>query len=82
MKKLIAISFLSACVGCSESPEDHAKRDAAYQLAKKECTLLGAKIALPGHGDPRENADKSIAAMEQCFKSRGFTVDMRRGTAR
>lgn len=75
MKKLMIVLLLLACVGCSESPEEYAKRDAEYQLAKKECAEIVAKVAIrPGGSFTREIADAASDAMVRCVRSRGFKV--------
>jgi hypothetical protein len=78
VKRIAAVILLFSVASCESNEE----RQARYEEARRECALVGAKTALPGYGNARENADKAIATMEECFRSRGFTVDVRKGTAK
>ena len=77
MKRTIVIAFALFLSGCSaESSESYEARDARYQVAKKDCSMVGAKTALPGGGQAGSGAD-AVKAIEDCMSSKGFDVKMK-----
>ena len=66
---LIAASYINR-----QHPEVEAQK---YEQATADCSLIGAKIALPG-GDVAGSGEKAINAIEDCMSSRGFPVKLRK----
>ena len=73
---LVAISLLVSACGASESSE---ARQARWDLAKKECSEMAAKAAIPSRSGSFGRAEEAVAvkALKECMSSRGFEVDLR-----